>query len=289
MIHQLPHAGLRAVLVIVVALMPMMILPDQPPAVVEAVVLIALFAGVFTLVEYASIYPGLVEFRDAPPFNRVRFGLLTVMLALIAVALTEVEGAAAPVRLVQSVGLLLGQSIDLPYSPLRVVMASLPEGTTVLEARIVRMTGGLAYLVALMALTVFSILIRVRAWPAGPHGFNVWINLPTFDPTAGADVVARLRRDGVVNILLGLLLPYATPPLAMMLARLYGLSAMENPLALCWTMTLWAFLPASLFLRGIALRRLALMIETQRRRYVDPEAPVERDAYAPRPSASSSF
>ena len=38
--------------------------------------------------------------------------------------------------------------------------------------------------------------------------FNVWVNLPAFDPTADADVVDRLDRDTRVNIALGVLLPF---------------------------------------------------------------------------------
>lgn len=262
-------------MVVAAVLLPMALLPGQPPRVVEATVLVALSAGLFTLVEYASVYPGLVEFRDAPPLNRVRFGIFVTTLVLLALALGDPDGASVLGRFVRAVGLLLGQSVDLPYTPMRVVMAQMPEGTTLQEARTVRMAAGLSYLIGLIGVTIFAILIRARSWPRGPHGFNVWINLPTFDPTAGADVVARLRRDGFVNILLGLLLPYVAPPVAVFVAGVYGFSMLESEIATCWTMTLWAFLPGSLFLRGIALRRLALMIELQRRRLAEEPAPAE--------------
>ncbi len=49
------------------------------------VALVALFAGVLTFVEYNSAYPGLVEFRDAPPFNRVRFLMLFSTVFLLTV------------------------------------------------------------------------------------------------------------------------------------------------------------------------------------------------------------
>nr|WP_238941418.1 hypothetical protein [Jannaschia sp. Os4] len=253
-------------MVIGAILLPMVLIPGQPPRVVEATVLIALFAGLFTLVEYAAVYPGLVEFRDAPPLNRVRFGILVATLLAISAAIGTGPDASTLGRFLQAVGMLLGQSIDIPYTPVRVIMESLPEGTTAEEARMVRMSAGLAYLISLVGLTVFSILIRLRSWPTPSGSFNVWVNLPTFDPTAGADVVARLRRDGTINVLLGLVLPYLSPPLMLFVARGHGIEMLESGLATCWIMTLWAFLPASLFLRGIALRRLALMIELKRRR-----------------------
>ncbi|WP_245749298.1 hypothetical protein [Jannaschia pohangensis] len=252
-------------------LTPSLLLPAGDQQVTDAAVLIALFAALFVIVEYGSTYPGLVEFRGAPPFNRVRFGILFLTLTLIALAESEAWDSSVLSRLVMAVGVLLGQSTDFPFSPVRLVMWLLPEGTTLTEARSVRAAAGLAYLVSLVGLTVFAIMIRLRGWPSPTGTFNVWINLPTFDPTAGADVVKRLNRDGSVNILLGLLLPYLTPPLAVFIARSYGVSMLESPLMMTWVMTLWAFFPASLFLRGIAMRRLALMISQKRRRFANPD------------------
>lgn len=41
--------------------------------------------------------------------------------------------------------------------------------------------------------------------------FNVWTNLPTFDPTGGGDVVGRLNRDANLYVALGFLLPFLIP------------------------------------------------------------------------------
>tara|TARA_R110000850_G_scaffold23932_12_gene70381 strand:- start:3695 stop:4498 length:804 start_codon:yes stop_codon:yes gene_type:complete len=248
-------------------LTPSLMLPEMNSQISDATVLIALFAALFVIVEYGSTYPGLVEFRGAPPFNRVRFITLFVTLTLIAIALSGKQDASLLSRLVMAVGVLLGQSMDFPLSPIRLILWLLPEGTTLSEAHSVRAAAGLAYLTSLVGLTIFAIMIRVKGWPSPTGSFNVWINLPTFDPTAGADVVKRLNRDGAVNILLGLMLPYLTPPIAMFIANSYGISMMNSDLMMVWVMSLWAFLPTSLFLRGIAMRRLALMISQKRRRF----------------------
>jgi hypothetical protein len=257
----------RAFLASLLVLMPSLILGDASSEVTDAVLLLAMFAAAFVLVEYVAIYPGLVEFRDAPPFNRVRFGMLFVMLLLISFAIRGIEDPTALTRLVQAIGLLLGTSMDFPLSPVRLVMWLLPEGTTLGEARTVRGAAGIAYLVCLVGITIFAIMIRLNNWPAPGGRFNVWINLPTFDPTAGADVVKRLNRDGSINIWLGVLLPYLSPAIALYVARSYDISMLDSELLLVWTISLWAFLPASLFLRGIAMRRLALMISMKRRRF----------------------
>ena len=269
MISQLSGALIRAFFVSVVVLLPAVLLPQENPQIMDAVVLLALFAGLFVVVEYASIYPGLVEFRDAPPFNRVRFGILAVTVLFLTLVMRGQTDPTTLSRLLEAIGLLLGRSVDLPGSPIRLILWLLPEGTTLGEAHLVRVSAGLSYLVALVGLTVFAIMIRVQRWPTPSGAFNVWINLPTFDPTAGADVVRRLNRDGLINILLGVALPYITPPLVLHVGSSYDLSLFSSELVLIWVMATWAFLPASLFLRGIAMRRLALMITAKRRRFDD--------------------
>lgn len=266
MISQLPGACFRALLVVVTVLMPSLLLNEQNAQVTDTVILVAIFAGLFVVFEYGSVYPSLLEFRDAPPFNRVRFGILFGILALTSIALSGQADASPLARLLFAIGALLGHSTDLPFSPVRLVLWLLPEATTPTQAQSVRATAGLAYLVGLVGLTIFAILIRLRGWPSSTGSFNVWVNLPTFDPTAGADVVWHLNRDGAVNILLGVLLPYLAPLVAVFVGRFYGISMLDSDLMLVWMMSLWAFLPASLFLRGIAMRRLALMILRKRRR-----------------------
>ena len=253
-------------LVVATVLAPSLLLSQADPQVTEATVLIAIFAGLFVIVEYGSTYPGLVEFRAAPPFNRVRFAMLAVTLVLISLVVRGQSDPTTLSRLIGAVGMLLGESMDFPLSPIRLILWTMPEGTPLSQAYLIRATAGLAYLVSLVGLTIFAILIRIRSWPSPTGSFNVWINLPTFDPTTGADVVTRLNRDGAINILLGLLLPYVAPPVAVFIARAYGVSMIGSDLMTVWIMSLWAFLPASLFLRGIAMRRLALMISKKRRR-----------------------
>ncbi|MBO6776015.1 MAG: hypothetical protein JJ897_11010, partial [Marinibacterium sp.] len=39
----------------------------------ELAALLAIIAATATFIEYRSAYPSFVEFRDAPPINRLRF------------------------------------------------------------------------------------------------------------------------------------------------------------------------------------------------------------------------
>jgi hypothetical protein len=264
-VSQLTGAIVRALLVVFLIAAPSVLLPSVGPEGKQMVALVALFAGVLTLIEYHATYPGLVEFRNAPPFNRIRFGMLFFMVLLLSLLERGTVHPSTLTELVSAVGALIGMSMDFPYSPVRLVMLTMSEGATAEQANVIRAAAGLAYLTSLISLAIFMIALRLGNWPARGTTFNVWINLPTFDPTGGGDVVDRLNRDARVNIALGFLLPFLIPAVVAL-----GFDAMahlpsSSPQTLVWTVTAWAFLPASLFMRGIAMGRIAEMIREKRR------------------------
>jgi hypothetical protein len=264
-ISRIAGAALRAFLVVVLIASPSLVLPGTTSDAAQIVTLVAIFGAGLTFFEYVSAYPGLVEFRDAPPFNRIRFGslLLTViLLALIA------RGQIAPTPtaiFVEELGATIGRVIDFPYSPVRLVVLMLPPEASVKHVEWVRNSAGVAYLISLLTLGFFLVVQRLWRWPVRRGSFNVWINLPTFDPTAGGDVVERLERDARFNIALGFLLPFLTPAVIKSATSLFGSVSLDNPQTLIWTVAAWAFLPASLFMRGIAMGRIAAMITEKRK------------------------
>ena len=265
MISRLAGAAIRAFLVILLISTPSLILPGTSAEVTQIVTLIALFGAGLTLFEYASTYPGLVEFRDAPPFNRIRFGSLFLTVLLLSFLVSGSIQPTAMTEFASWLGATIGQVIDFPYSPVRLVVLMLPPEASVSHVHLVRDAAGLAYLISLLTLAVFLVLQRIHRWPLRRGSFNVWINLPTFDPTAGGDVVERLERDARFNIALGFLLPFLTPAVIKSATSLFGAVSLDSPQTLIWTVTAWAFLPASLFMRGIAMGRIAMMITDKRK------------------------
>ncbi|MEL6610077.1 MAG: hypothetical protein AAFO93_14305 [Pseudomonadota bacterium] len=266
MISRLPGAILRALLVVWMIATPSLLLPGIGPDATQIVALVCVFAGLITLVEYASNYPSLIEFRHAPPFNRVRFISLFATVFLLTIICRGKYEPTAITEFISAIGTIIGHSIDFPYSPVRNMVLMMPQETDAGLINSVRVAAGLSYLCSLISLAVFLIVIRLERWP-GRHGtFNVWINLPTFDPTAGGDVVERLNRDARVNIALGFLLPFLIPAVVKFAAETFDPVSLANPQTLIWTTTAWAFLPSSLFMRGIAMGRVAQMIEDKRRR-----------------------
>ena len=265
MFSNLTGAVVRALLVMVLVATPSAILINSSIDSRQMVALVALFAGVLTFVEYYSTYPGLVEFRDAKPFNRIRF----LMLFFTVLGLTLIEaGRLAPTTLTQfvhAVGALIGYSMDFPYSPVRLAAELMATSGDPAQMESVRTAAGMAYLISLISLAIFVMQLKAGAWPHRDAAFNVWVNLPTFDPSAGGDVVYRLTRDARINIALGFLLPFWTPLVLNMASLGFQPLSMSSPQTLIWTVTAWSFLPASLFMRGIALGRVADMIKEKRR------------------------
>ncbi|WP_328588562.1 hypothetical protein [Phaeovulum veldkampii] len=243
---------------------PSLMLPGIGADTRQIVALAALCAGVLTFVEYASTYPGLVEFRDAAPFNRIRFVSLFLTLFLLSALMASGSTPSTLSLFVRVTGMAVAQSIDLPYSPVRLLTMMLAADTPPAQVELVRTAGGLAYIISLITLAYFVLILRTLGWPNRATSFNVWVNLPTFDPTAGGDIVSRLRRDARFNIGLGCLLPFVIPAMVYSASSLFDPVTLTSPHTLIWTVTAWAFLPVSLFMRGIAMGRIATMIEQTR-------------------------
>jgi hypothetical protein len=259
-------AAARAFLVAVVIAMPVLLLPGVNPDSAQIVALMALAAAVLIFVEYLAEYPSLIEFRSAPPLNRLRFlSLFVTMLLLTLMARSALTGE-PPGQSLQGFGAQVGAALDFPFSPVRLMVLAAPPDMPPAALDLLRAQAGLAYLVSVVSIVVSVVLMRLLDWPLRHGAFNFFVNLPLFDPTTGGDVLRRLKRDSHVNLALGFLMPFLIPAVLMALA--YGglPPNLTDPQPLIWTMIAWAFLPASLILRGVALMRIASLIEEKRRR-----------------------
>lgn len=245
---------------------PALILPNVSTDAIHIVMLFSLFAGGLVFIEYLSTYPSIVEFRYAPPFNRLRFlAIFLCVLTLSVIARGKFEPNALT-SFLSSLGIVVGAWIDFPYSPVRLMVIMLPDNASAELTLAVRTASGMAYLISLVTLAVFFFYVRILGWPARNGAFNVWVNLPLFDPTAGGDVLPRLQRDGRLNIALGFLMPFLIPAVVQMMSDLINPIYMDDPMTLIWTISAWAFIPASLIMRGMAMGRVAQMIDENRRR-----------------------
>lgn len=271
-VSRLTGALTRAFLVMLVIATPSVILPGIGADTKQMVALVALFGAALTFAEYNAVYPSLVEFRDAPPFNRVRYLMLFVIVFSLSAILAANEAPSSFTRLFEAMGILVGHAMDFPYSPVRLATMMMADGASPGEVLAVRTAAGTSYIISLVALALFVIILKLKGWPHRHLAFNVWVNLPTFEPTAGGDIVDRLERDARVNISLGFLLPFLIPAVINVASIGFEPLTLTSPQTLVWTMAAWSFLPASLLMRGVAMGKIALMIRTK------------RDAMSPPPS-----
>ena len=226
---RLPGALARAALVVLMIVTPPVMLPTTGFDGAQFVALVAIFAAIFTIVEYSSSSPSLIEFRSAPPFNRLRFGAFFATVVTLSIVFRDPDQANTITRFFQLIGERIGGSIDFPYSPVRLMLLAMPADMTVAQLENVRTAVGLSYLISLSSLAMFVLLLRLRGWPRHAGAFNVWVNLPTFDPTAGGDVVARLNRDSQINLILGFLLPFFVPAILKLSATFINPLSLSDP------------------------------------------------------------
>lgn len=265
-ISTLPGAVFRALCVVVLIALPSLLLPQQSKDGAQVVALVAIFAAFFTTIEYAAASPSFIEFRKAPPFNRLRFIALFATVLTLSLIMRGNEAPSTLTQVMQLLGAHMGGALDFPYSPARLMVLMMPEGTSAETLYLLRIASGLAYLVSLLSIAIFVLLLRFHHWPRRSGAFNVWVNLPMFDPTTGGDVVQQLNRDCQINLVLGFLLPFVFPAMGKIVSIFIMPIVVDDPQTLIWMVSAWAFLPASLLMRGIALSRVAQMIHTQRKR-----------------------
>jgi hypothetical protein len=244
--------------------MPSLLLPGVGPDAKDISMVFALVGAALTMFEYGSSHPGLVEFRFAPPFNRIRFVSLFLTVLLLAMMFRGEVGGGEITRKVYEIGELVGGAMDFPFSPVRILTGLLTADGTAPHTDMVRSAAGISYVVSLLSLAFFAICMRLLSWPLGHGSFNVWVNLPTFDPASSFDVEDRLTRDSRVNVIFGFTLPFLMPLVAQVSADYYDFTAFNSSQTLIWTVAVWAFLPASLFMRGIAMAKIARLIKRKR-------------------------
>ncbi|EYD75701.1 membrane protein [Rubellimicrobium mesophilum DSM 19309] len=257
-------AVLRAGFMSLLVAMPQLLLGHGTPGSRQLVALFALMAGIFTFSEYAARSPSLVEFRDARPYNRIRVTALATAVVLATAVLQE-HWRDSLLQVFHAGIEAWGRAVDVPYTPVHLLVGTLPSDLPPHLVGEVQAAAAAVYTISLLMIATFAATIRWGNWP-GRGAFNVWVNLPQFDPTAGGDVVERLQRDAHVNLVLGVLLPLIAPLAANLLALPFQGALLREPAALVWIITAWAFIPANLAMRGLALNRLAWLIAAHRAR-----------------------
>ena len=253
----------RAFLVLVFIAFPAFLLPETTRTGQEISLIIGALFAVFTMFEYASSHPGLIDFRFAPPYNRFRFLTFVVMVvSLVFLCRADAGADAFSDDYLAFTDVLVGV-FSVPLSP--VVLADTlfaSDGTAI--SPLVERALALSFAIALGSIAFFTFYIWVFRWPTERDSFNLWVNLPTFDPSVGQDIAWRLRRSGLMNIIVAMALPYTIISIASRAGGLFDPAALNNYQPLVWGAILWAFAPVVLINRGSAMLKIAWLIDRAR-------------------------
>ncbi len=266
MLARIAMAAARGLLVAVLIAVPSIVLTHQAGTNPEVVVFLSLLGAVLIFAEYNSNAPSFLEFRDAPPLNRSRFLALFAILFGTSLILRHEFIPNGLTALFYGLGLKVEWLANMPFSPAQLMVGATSGTTKTLSVEHIKSAASLSYVLSLALMIGGIAAIRVAGWPLANGAFNVWTNLPLFDPTTGGDVVARMQREGRISIAFGLVLPFAIPGGIQMISLSPLSLNFDLPLMLTWAIALWAFVPASMVLRGFAMLRIADLIAAQRRR-----------------------
>lgn len=258
---RLVGAIIRALLVVAVVAIPSLLLPSASQGAFEFSLIIGSIIGFFTLFEYGSTNPGFVDFRFAPPYNRFRAFTIAIQVIVITLICRSVElnlHDAAVLEWAQTIGAYL----DFKYSPvseaINIILSEAEFSST--TAILLVYSISMSFVIGVGGTLIFSLILWVFKWPRDRLEFNLWANMPTFQPSEGASVTKRLRRDAIVNVVLAVVLIYALPYTLMYGFDWLTVDIFENNQALVWATTLWVFVPTSLLARAAAMLKIARVI-----------------------------
>lgn len=254
---QLVGALVRALILGVVIVTPSYILPDIPNVARELSLIIAAIIAAFVLFEYASKTPGFVDFRFAPPYNRFRVGILAALaVGLSLICRATINGGPEILALADKSTLYT----LTPNSPVEFALQKISQFETSSSNELLTRVFSSAFAIGGSLMLALSFLLWLFKWPFGRSKFNLWANLPTFAPAEVSLTGHRLRRDGWLNIFISFALFYAIPFSFGIIQNLLGPDLFGNMHSLVWVATIWAFLPAVTFIRGVSLIKISRIL-----------------------------
>lgn len=258
-----PGAVLRAALTGAAALAPSLILADG--AATPGGVVMAAAAALIVLAEYGAKTPALLDFRFAPPVNRLRFALVCAALGAVTATLAlDGGGGGAAGQAVRAAAGAISAALDFPASPARLAAEAVARPSAPGPEAGAQAAAAVALAVAAPGAVVGALVLWFGRWPGPPERFDPMTNLPVFEPATGPDAPQRLRRLGRLVILTALATPLALLVLARFAVAILDPELFRAPMVLAWSATLWAGLPAAMIVRGAAILKLARVLADDR-------------------------
>lgn len=253
-------ALMRAILVMALVWLPAFMVPVASPQALQASAVIGFVLGGFVFLEYSAVQPSLMEFRYAPPLNRLKY--LALLLILCAAGLMGQDQQQQ--GWIWDLALRLADLSSAEWSPPHLAMTALAGQADIRAQTFLHGAFAIGQAIGLLTIAFFWGLIHFGGWPPRGHMFNIWINMPTFEPSCGGDLAAHFERQGRINLILGLIWPFLLPALLQVVMPEGVLPYLNGLYGIIWLVGVWCILPISLVMRGMAMKRIAVMIRDQR-------------------------
>ena len=225
--------------------------------------LLAVSLSILILIEYASEYPSVVEFRYVPPYNRIRFIWLVCVIFFIGSLLSSSASETSGFIILKSLGELLANVLRSDLTHIGLIEYALPTHMAIEKLDVVQSSLALGLVGSLITVFLFYTVTRTSRWPFQDGRFNLWMNLPLLETSSPKHISHSLTRHGYLNIITGLCLLYIMT-LVLFFGKSVGVNLLViNDVTLVWTLIAYCFLPLTALMRGIAMLRIVEVIEGQ--------------------------
>ncbi len=252
MFSRVAGASLRGVLVAFLVAYPGMALPVESDVAISLYGFLSLIAGAIVWIEYAFASPNLIEFRFCPPYNRLRYGSLMLILVLLVYLYPDRVLESKLYYFISEISKRCLHVWNFEYSPVPVLALVLGQGDPYLTLQFAHMAG---LSLSLSILYSMAYIIASRGFRAHLEAgtFNFYLNLPT--TTLSEDKIPRvqLKALAVLSIVVGVTLPFVMPVFLQEFGDWIEIEPLAFRPTVVWTMALWAWIPGVAFLRGVAL------------------------------------
>jgi hypothetical protein len=238
-------------------MLPAFILPGVTQSGLEFTRILATVAAAFVIYEYGFLTPSVIEFRDAAPYNRIRFFLLLSFVLVPSQLISNVLNGNPVTGVIANFAKNAFSLVNFSFSPVTIAANTL-SGTAVILRVAVAQAIALNVMICLFTVIIFAVAVFSGLWRCGGERFNMWHNMPSYKSYGAKTMQTRLVNSAFASLLVACLIPLMGPVAADIFTGWFSQAGKLPPIAITWFIALWVYLPAMYLMRAIILAKVAM-------------------------------